>query len=337
MLVLMLSISEMELVARATDASWRSPIADAAAARWGYPPGHARWWRSSSSHVFVLPAQDGVRSAECFLRLMPDNRHDFAQVAEIVRLMQDAAMSGVRVAAVEPSRRGGVVESVETDLGVMNAMVVRRAPGDTVDVDELTVAQARAWGDALGVLHDRVGTSTRSLPATYSALHDSTDHVRDDPDLAGTIGRIVDALDVVPRDPAWFGVGHGDFELDNLAWIDDAPTAFDFDDAGRTWFVGDIADAVRDLTFRGRPVESHRERFDAFVAGYRGRRDLPDAHVALLPLFAAAGVAARLVDLRQALIPDPAVGPESDSLAALRVRLTGVVERDRAELLSAQW
>ena len=41
--------------------------------------------------------------------------------------------------------------------------------------------------------------------------------------------------------------------------------------------MGDIANAVRDLTSMGRATDLHRERFDAFVAGYRERRSLPPA------------------------------------------------------------
>jgi Ser/Thr protein kinase RdoA (MazF antagonist) len=87
----------------------------------------------------------------------------------------------------------------------------------------------------------------------------------------------------------------------------------------------------------GRATDLHRERFDAFVAGYRERRSLPAEQVDLLPLFAAAGIADRLIGLRRALVMDASVGAESESLVGLRTRLAGVADLDRRSLLHAVW
>lgn len=46
----MLLLSEIARLSDTVDADWRSPVADAVAAAWGFPPGAARYWRSSASH-----------------------------------------------------------------------------------------------------------------------------------------------------------------------------------------------------------------------------------------------------------------------------------------------
>ena len=131
------------------------------------------------------------------------------------------------------------------------------------------------------------------------------DAIADDPELGLVLGRLVDSLGALPTTADWVGATHGDFELDNMAWVDDVATCFDFDDAASTWLIADIANAVRDLTTMGLPRPEHQQRFDAFVDGYRGIRDLPTEQLDTLPMHAAAGVARRLVGLHVRSLPIP--------------------------------
>jgi Ser/Thr protein kinase RdoA (MazF antagonist) len=62
-----------------------------------------------------------------------------------------------------------------------------------------------------------------------------------DRQLATALGVLLDRLSRLPTDSDRFGATHGDFELDNLAWTGDRPTAFDFDEAARSWYLADIA------------------------------------------------------------------------------------------------
>src|SRR2546430_7254258 len=47
------------------------------------------------------------------------------------------------------------------------------------------------------------------------------------------------------------GLIHGDFELDNLFWQDDTIALLDFDDCSYSWYVADVAFALRDLFATG--------------------------------------------------------------------------------------
>jgi Ser/Thr protein kinase RdoA (MazF antagonist) len=84
--------------------------------------------------------------------------------------------------------------------------------------------------------------------------------------------------------PDRFALVHGDFLPENLLVGDDGSiTLLDFDDGGRGWFLFDIATA---LVVPMLGDDAHAVR-DAFIAGYRSVRPLPDEHLALLPLFIA--------------------------------------------------
>lgn len=131
-----------------------------------------------------------------------------------------------------------------------------------------------------------------------------------------------------PRDASRFGIVHGDFELDNLAWDGDRATAFDFDEAARSWYAADIAYALRDLTGPdGRPAEDQRSLFDAFITGYRGIRPFDEADLANLRMFAGAHAACSLVRVQGAL-----EGPGEDEpewMADLREKLSAVAASHR--------
>lgn len=79
-----------------------------------------------------------------------------------------------------------------------------------------------------------------------------------------------------------FGLVHGDFLPENLLLGDDgAITLLDFDDCGRGWHLFDAATALI-MPAMGDDFDAVR---DAFVAGYRSVRPLPDEHLGLLDLF----------------------------------------------------
>lgn len=297
--------------------SWDSPVADLAAAQWGYPAGAARWWRSSASHVFVLGGDGGRR----FLRLVPGvyrGRNDVAAAAELMARLNGAGSAVVRPVA---SVSGALAVTVPTQIGAMHAMVVDAAPGDEADIDGLTRARARCWGQALARLHCAAAGLGAGLGEAFSELPDVPRLFASDTPLVEATLKLAEWMGGLPRDATRWGVVHGDFELDNMAWAGGRPVAYDFDDAAVSWFAADIASALRDLTGPdGHAAGEHRARFGAFIAGYRALRPLDDQDLGRLPLFAGLHAAASLVRITRALR-----GPghtEPGWLAQLRGRLT---------------
>ncbi|WP_275002452.1 phosphotransferase enzyme family protein [Promicromonospora iranensis] len=320
----MMPLTEIDRLKRTVTSAWESPVADQVAAAWGYPAGTAKWWRSSASHVFVLPDPSGKR----YLRFVPDTYREADAVERVSVLMERLAAGGAAVVGPVRSETRRLTATVPTELGTMHAMVVEAAAGEEIDAEGLTDDLAREWGRALARVHDGAVGIEVGLPEAFTELAEIPDLFAEDPALVKAAARLSDRLAGLPRDRSRFGVVHGDFELDNLAWDAGRATAFDFDEAALSWYAADVAYAVRDLT--GADVDSdptHRHLVQAFVAGYRDVRTLDDSDLANLRLFVGAHAACSAVRIARALESSGADEPEWR--AELRADLTGMARAHR--------
>jgi Ser/Thr protein kinase RdoA (MazF antagonist) len=318
----MMPLTEIDRLKRTVSEAWESPVADQVAAAWGYAPGTAKWWRSSASHVFVLPDPNGKK----YLRFVPDAYLGAAAMGPVVDLMD--RVEGAAVVRPVPSTAGTLTATVLTTLGPMHAMVVEAAPGEALDVDDLTDDGAHAWGRALAAVHRAAAGLNADLPEAFCELAEVPERFADDPALVKAAARLGEWLAGLSREDSGFGAVHGDFELDNLAWEGDRATAFDFDEAAVSWYAADIAFALRDLTDSTGRVEAEQQgRFAAFIAGYRSVRPLEEADVANLPLFAGAHAVCSLVRIARALgVPGE---EEAPWLVELRAHLSGIAAAQR--------
>jgi Ser/Thr protein kinase RdoA (MazF antagonist) len=160
--------------------------------------------------------------------------------------MAQLSRGGSAVVRPVASESGALTVTVPTRIGVMHAMMVEAA-GEEAGIADLTESRARRWGEALARLHRDasgrgagLGESFGELPGIAGLFAGDTALVEATLTLAGWMGSL-------PRDGNHWGVVHGDFELDNLAWEGNRPVAYDFDEAAVSWFAADIANAVRDL------------------------------------------------------------------------------------------
>lgn len=336
----MLPLSHIAALRATVHENWQSPVADTVAAAWGYPPGSARFWRSSARHVFVVGGV-GEAAPESFLRFVPAGQVSRTEVEVIAvlmnRLADDDDVGSVRVL---PSLDGSLVEEVPTAIGPMLASAVAPARGEPWDVDDLGPEQARAWGAALGDVHRDGSAHSAGL-----ALSDGFERAVGDLALLEVDSSVATAVDVVrtrigslPRTADRYGLIHGDFELDNLSWRDGRPTAFDWDEAEHSWFAADIAYAVRDLVPDHHALaDGDIPLLDHFLAGYRTARPAVDVDRAQLVLFTLlnslrslarlAPVLAESPDAGRGLTPSaPPVGPPPPPL---RTVLDRYAERQR--------
>lgn len=325
-------LPEISGLARLVDDAWCSPVADAVAARWGCAEGTARWWRSSASHVFVLP-DTPEPGAERYLRFVPERYAAYGRFTEVASLMERLHGGGLALSAPVRSSGGLLAETVQTTLGTVRAMCVEGAPGESVGLDALSERQAHAWGALLAHTHEHAAGLRDGLPHALDGIGRAAELYPDDTELAAAVGRIGSRLAGLPRDPARYGVVHGDFELDNLAWEGDVPRAFDFDEAALSWYAADIAHALRDLTDGGVPTAAHRPLHDTFLTGYREVRPLPDAEPRALTLFAGANAARSLVELSPVLRTLDEGRP--DELDGLRADLVAHRDEQRRVVLAA--
>lgn len=83
------------------------------------------------------------------------------------------------------------------------------------------------------------------------------------------------------KSPDRYGLIHADFLAENLLKNQDGICLIDFDDAGFGWHLFDIATTL----FFHLGEDYFDEASNALLEGYRSRRELPDEHLTLLPLF----------------------------------------------------
>jgi Ser/Thr protein kinase RdoA (MazF antagonist) len=328
-----LPLSRISVLRATIDDEWRSSVADDVAAAWGLPPGSARFWRSSASHVFVTRGHPAAPAA--FLRFVPADLVDRAAVVGTATLMDRLAVDGLGCVPVVRSTAGALVATVDTVLGQVHAMLVAQAPGTVLDVDDVDEGAVERWGSALARVH-RDGTTAcadLSIADGPARIHRALDEATDD-GLAEAADVVRRHLDRLPRDGGTFGLVHGDFELDNMAWDDRVATAFDWDEAERSWFAADIAYAVRDLVPDPTMLRDPAPALDAFLAGYRS--ELPESRIDREALVLCTGVNAlrSLARLRPVLAEDAAEGADlvvgsGGTEKPLRSRLEQYAERQR--------
>lgn len=97
-------------------------------------------------------------------------------------------------------------------------------------------------------------------------------------DLAAKLGEDLAAFG---KSADRYGLSQSDLLPENLMVCEDGLRIIDFDDAGYSWVMFDIATAFWDLT----ESEYFEPCFAAFVGGFRELRELPDEHLAMMPTF----------------------------------------------------
>lgn len=303
-----LPLSDISALSASVDPERRSPVADAAAAQWGYPPGAARFWRSSARHVFAVHTEL-TRLPSGYLRLAPASRVPLAETLAVAEAMATLADRGLASAPAVWSTSGRLVETVSTTIGPLHATVVAAAAGDHLDADDLVESQANEWGAALARLHRDGDGAGPALPDGRARTDRELAGLASDPGVAVAVARLRSWLGDQTVDG--YGLVHGDFELDNLAWCDGKPTCFDFDEAEHGWFVADIAFAVRDLLPDPRVLADRAPPLlEAFLDGYRV--ELPTAVISRPQLlgFTAVNTLRLLARLRPLLSEPPGVGAD---------------------------
>lgn len=342
----MLPLSEIHAMHQSVDDEWRSPVADVVAARWGIAPGAARYWRSSASHVFVVPPGSDSRGV-LYLRFVPATLRPRVSLEVPAELLAELGTDADVVAPV-PSLTGRLVETVLTPHGEVHAVVVSRAPGGEIDVDELTPTRSTAWGAALARFH-----LAAAPHAALVARLSRPDHPRprNSGNAFATLADIAagDGDDTLAEAAALLSTGwdlatgglpggvlHGDFELDNLRFEDDRVVAFDVDETSIGPYALDIAFAVRDLVGSHGTLDRPERPglLSAFLEGYQQVRTLHDDERDVLSLSSTHVAARSLVHGHGVL--DAGDAPDDPAwLTDLRGSLTEHDTRSRGILLDA--
>lgn len=326
----MMKLSTMCKVDCMVGANGESPVAERLLKDWEHDPGSVRFFRSSANFVYVL-RNDG---RECFLRFAESSERTRETIEAEMDILHWVADKGMAVASPMQSRNGNFVETVVTDLGTFHAVVFAGLEGSQLEIGDLDDFQFREWGTALGKLHAALRTYAGSGLSARSTWRDHLELIRaslpkDESVLGSEYQQIASSLHTLPVTPDTYGLVHCDFELDNLYWHDHTIGIGDFDDCIHSWYIADIAWALRDL-FSDR-IDLSTHSFRAFVRGYSQQYPLADELLSHLPLFVR--MAKLLTYARLVRAMDLPEHPEEPAwLGSLRLKLKNWMDGYKASL-----
>jgi Ser/Thr protein kinase RdoA (MazF antagonist) len=294
----MLPIPELVRVARLLDDQWHCELAERAAARWA--ASDALFVRSSASHVFV--ARQPTGGSRVVLRMRPESPPACAVLHRSARAAQELSNARAPVVASVRSSAGQLVESV--DGYCVTALAA--ADGEVRDEDAADRSTASDWGTALAELHLHGAAVDVTLVPDMVELcaarnATSAESQPMDSRLSAVADEVAADLAALPRDPAVWGLLHGDAELDNVVFTAHGPVLIDLDDVRTGWRAADVGFALRSWAPTAGGPDLAAEVPAAFIAGYRRRRPISDDELSWLPLFARAAALETLWELRPVL------------------------------------
>jgi Ser/Thr protein kinase RdoA (MazF antagonist) len=280
----MMKLSTMFKVDSTVDTQWRSRIAERMLEHWEHDQGSAQFFRSSTNFVYAF--RKG--GEPYFLRFAESAERTEAEIEAEMALLSFLDSLGMTVTTPIASKNGRCVETVETDLGTFHAVVFAELQGSQGAIEELSTAQFEVWGATLGKLHAMMHLYQ---DPRLSARHTWRDHLnmvqiylpKDESRVQAEFDHLTSWLSALPVTATNYGLIHGDFELDNLFWHGDTIAMLDFDDCSYSWYVADVAFALRDLFETG--VDLRNPSFRAFIRGYSEHYSLDEELISHLPTF----------------------------------------------------
>jgi Ser/Thr protein kinase RdoA (MazF antagonist) len=264
------------------DSERRSPILDTITSRW-FESADTSIIRASAN--FVARVNNG--DATYYLRLNHETERTLHHIDNEVAYIQRLIAKGINANEPVTSLTGKLVESVETELGILNAVLFSEMKGEHIEVTELDLAGFSKWGASLAEIHNAGhGLELENAPTWEDQLNLLSERSPEDTILMNEANTIRDKLSDTQIAQSNYGLTVFDFEMDNIKWDDGKPGFMDFDDYCVHWYAADIAYALRDLyDDKMTGFNPSDERFQEFLRGYRTVREVTDEELDMIPVF----------------------------------------------------
>ena len=277
----MMKLSIMRDFFGAETLSSNDTLIDTILNHWGYDKGPVNFIRASNNFVFKF----FHAGKPCVLRLTDIEKVPYNDVVAELNFLKYLYKNNVCVNIPLKSLAEQEVEVCHTSIGVFYGVVFNYFEGCIYDIDELEEKQFELWGEALGGLHQvSVNCSTIQRISHLDNLN-ATKHLLKGQEHAAhqELLTLTHWLGTVQKTSRNYGLIHFDFELDNLIWDGDKVQIIDFDSSISSWYVADIAFALRDLFENG--VNLTNKYFVAFVKGYRKKMEVSQQDLHEIPMF----------------------------------------------------
>lgn len=282
----MMKLSLMRDVFKTVNDDWDCAFASSVVSSWEHDGTWIKMWRASANFICVARHHDDSFILR-FNRISEKDREDWESE---VRLLQALKKEGLRVSQPIPDKDSRFVRTADTELGSFLSVLYKKVEGNQYDMEEMDDSMFFRWGAALGRLH-KVANKVEKTAGINRKSHREL--------LEGLFSECPPADEREKKEYAWakgwlesldrtadnYGVIHYDFEPDNLIWDEEGIQLIDFDDSISSWYVADIAFALRDLFDEGDHIDLENGQFLKFMEGYRSEKDLSDDALDLLPGF----------------------------------------------------
>ena len=227
------------------------------------------------------------------VRVTPPGHKTLAEVNAEMDWLAYLSEHDAPVVRVVPSQTTSLVETVDTDEGLISVVCFEWAQGRMVTNEDFSPELFQTWGQAVGLLH--------RLTKDYKPPSGTTGRIQwyDDEYLNRTLipseqEKVLERFDMLieyfkdrPTSRDTFGLIHQDVHQDNLLLHGKRLTVLDFDDCVYGYFVFDIANALGFSIWEKPDNMKNREFADLyiknFMEGYQRENHLDESWEEDLP------------------------------------------------------
>lgn len=271
----MMKLSLMRDVFKTVNSDWDCELATKLVENWKHDENWVKMWRASANFICYF------RNNGCnyVTRFNCDSERSLENVESEIDLLLYLKSKNIQIAKPILSNNSRFIEKTQTQLGTFYSSVFERIFGDQHDIDDLKSENFIVWGKSLGQLHKvfkEIPNEVEINRISHEVLFE--EKVKENPPIDSIelkeIENIRKWFKTLKKNKNNYGLIHYDFELDNVIWNDEGLYTIDFDDSIYSWYVADIAYALRDLFNDGKELKIDDERFLLFIEGYRKENDI---------------------------------------------------------------
>jgi len=282
----MMKLSLMRDIFETVNSNWDCSIAAELLKNWNHDANWVKMWRASANAICFTRLQD-----EYFvLRFNSVSEKDLKDWEAEIQLLNILKSKGLHVVEPVLSKDDSYIKTNHTKWGQFHSVLFKKIPGESYEMEELRPEHFFQWGESLGQLHNTMHeeSAIQSLNRMNHLELVQKLELEYPPKNSEEEKEFMWAkkwLNTLPKNNQNRGLIHYDFELDNILWQEDGIHIFDFDDALHSWYIADIAYALRGLFDEGILFSPEDKRFQEFLKGYRNKKDLFDNELTYITEF----------------------------------------------------
>jgi Ser/Thr protein kinase RdoA (MazF antagonist) len=282
----MMKLSLMKDVFETVNSDWDCELAKELLKKWNHNDNWIKMWRASANFISFFKNN----KVDYVIRFNKDSERAKLDLKSEINLLQYLDSKAINVAKPVTSKTNKYIEESKTAYGTFFSVVFERIIGKQKEIDELDLQGFFEWGRSLGELHKVLKNIPESISIqrkTHNELFEELINAYPPKDKVEEAEkkRIVEWFKSLAMKSENYGLIHYDFELDNLIWDNSGITIIDFDDCIYSWYIADIAYALRDLFDEGETDRKNDKRFIKFIDGYKSKTELHKEELLQLPYF----------------------------------------------------